>query len=226
MLLIFDWDGTIADSREHIVAAMQAAISTLQLPAQTDNRCAQMIGLGLQETALKLFPHFYNNGFDEQEGINQSGLEQFSQHYSSHFTYLKKQYGPTQFFPGAIETLEKLKAQGHLLAVATGKSRRGLDRTLAADNLVDLFIATRAADETASKPNPMMLEALLNETNMSAEQAVMIGDTSYDMQMAVNIDMQRIAVSYGVHEVSVLEQYAPSLVIDRMEQLLQWPALV
>lgn len=189
MLLIFDWDGTIADSREHIVAAMQAAISTLQLPAQTDNRCAQMIGLGLQETALKLFPHFYNNGFDEQEGINQSGLEQFSQHYSSHFTDLKKQYGPTQFFPGAIETLEKLKAQGHLLAVATGKSRRGLDRTLAADNLVDLFIATRAADETASKPNPMMLEALLNETNMSAEQAVMIGDTSYDMQMAVNIDM-------------------------------------
>ena len=101
-----------------------------------------------------------------------------------------------------------------------------MDRALAADNLVDLFIATRAADETASKPNPMMLEALLHETQMSAEQAVMIGDTSYDMQMAANIDMQRIAVSYGVHEVSVLEQYAPSLVIDRMEQLLQWPALV
>ena len=225
MLLIFDWDGTLADSRDHIVAAMQAAIVDLQLPEQTDDRCAQMIGLGLRETAMQLFSCFYNNGTDEQDGIDEQGLTQFSECYSKYFVELKQHHGEAQFFPGAIETLERLKAQGHLLAVATGKSRRGLDRALLADNLVDLFVATRAADETASKPSPVMLEALLNETGMSAEQAVMIGDTSYDMQMAKNIDMRRIAVSYGVHEVSVLEQYAPSLVIDRMDQLLQWSAL-
>ncbi len=225
MLLIFDWDGTLADSRDHIVAAMQAAITHLQLPEQTDDRCAQMIGLGLRETAMQLFSGFYNNGVDERDGIDEHGLTQFSECYSKHFVDLKQQYGEAQFFPGAIETLQQLKAQGHLLAVATGKSRRGLDRALLADNLVDLFVATRAADETASKPSPIMLKALLNETGISAEQAVMIGDTSYDMQMAKNIDMPRIAVSYGVHEVSVLEQYAPTLVIDRMDQLLQWSAL-
>ena len=225
MLLIFDWDGTLADSRDHIVAAMQAAISSLQLPAQSDDRCAQMIGLGLRETAMQLFSCFYLNGIDEQDGIDEQGLTEFAESYSKHFIALKQQHGATQFFPNAIETLWQLKEQGHLLAVATGKSRRGLDRALVADNLVDLFVATRAADETASKPSPVMLEALLCETGMSADQAVMIGDTSYDMQMAKNIDMRRIAVSYGVHEVSVLEQYAPSLVIDRMDQLLQWSAL-
>ena len=225
MLLIFDWDGTLVDSRDHIVAAMQAAITHLQLPEQTDDRCSQMIGLGLRETAMQLFSCFYNNGIDEQDGIDEQGLTQFSECYSKYFVELKQHHGEAQFFPGAIETLQQLKAQGHLLAVATGKSRRGLDRALLADNLVDLFVATRAADETASKPSPIMLKALLNETGMSAEQAVMIGDTSYDMQMAKNIDMPRIAVSYGVHKVSVLEQYAPSLVIDRMDQLLQWSAL-
>ena len=225
MLLIFDWDGTLADSREHIVAAMQAAITSLQLPSRSDDHCAQMIGLGLRETAMQLFSCFYTNGVDQQDGIDEKGLTQFAECYSKHFVTLKQHHGATQFFPGAIETLVQLKEQGHLLAVATGKSRRGLDRALMADNLVDLFVATRAADETASKPSPVMLEALLRETGMTVEQAVMIGDTSYDMQMAANIDMRRIAVSYGVHEVSVLEQYAPSLVIDRMDQLLQWSAL-
>ena len=161
MLLIFDWDGTLADSRDHIVAAMQAAISSLQLPAQSDDRCAQMIGLGLRETAMQLFSCFYLNGIDEQDGIDEQGLTEFAESYSKHFIALKQLHGATQFFPNAIETLWQLKEQGHLLAVATGKSRRGLDRALVADNLVDLFVATRAADETASKPSPVMLEALL-----------------------------------------------------------------
>jgi phosphoglycolate phosphatase len=110
--------------------------------------------------------------------------------------------------------------------VATGKSRRGLNRVLDADNIGHLFSATRAADETASKPSPLMLEEILADTGIPVSQAVMIGDTSYDMEMAANIDMQRIAVSFGMHEVDVLQQYSPSLVIDRLDQLLQWHGLV
>ncbi len=215
MLLIFDWDGTLADSREHIVNAMQAAITELKLAEKTDDQCAQMIGLGLLEVARSLYP-----------SLNDDGLNLFASSYSAHFTDMRQHYGGTQFFPGAISTLEALSEQGHSLAVATGKSRRGLNRVLDADNIGYLFSATRAADETASKPSPLMLEEILADTGIPVSQAVMIGDTSYDMEMAANIDMQRIAVSFGMHEVDVLQQYSPSLVIDRLDQLLQWHGLV
>ncbi len=214
MLLIFDWDGTLADSQEHIVNAMQAAIEALQLPEHSRESCAQMIGLGLSEVALRLFP-----------GAGVDAHQAFIESYSYHFTRLRQQYGGTQFFPDAISTLNALHTHGHQLAIATGKSRRGLNRVLDADNIAHLFAATRAADETASKPNPLMLEEILSETGVGVGDAVMIGDTSYDLEMARNLDMRRIGVSYGVHHVEVLREYKPAIIIDSLAELLQWPAL-
>ncbi len=214
MLLIFDWDGTLADSKDHIVNAMQAAIEELSLPAQDREACARMIGLGLLEVSKRLFPDLASDGH-----------QRFAETYSHHFTRLRLEYGGTQFFPRALPTLRELKARGHSLAVATGKSRRGLDRVLLADNIEDLFVATRAADETESKPSPRMLNELLNETGTAVDDAVMIGDTSYDLEMATRAGMQSIAVSYGVHSVADLREYKPALIIDCMSELLHWPAL-
>lgn len=214
MLLIFDWDGTLADSKDHIVNAMQAAIDDLGLPARERETCAQMIGLGLQEVSMRLFP---DHGADHHDG--------FIERYSHHFTRLRLEYGGTQFFPRALATLHELKARGHSLAIATGKSRRGLDRVLLADDIQSLFVATRAADETESKPSPRMLNELLQETGTTAADAVMIGDTSYDLEMAARAGMQSIAVSYGVHRVDNLREYNPALIIDCMSELLHWSAL-
>lgn len=214
MLLIFDWDGTLADSREHIVHAMQLAIKEQQLSERTDEQCAQMIGLGLNQVAMSLFPE-----------LDHTGVNQFSANYSAHYTQLLDHYGATRFFPGAIATLEQLHKQGHVLAVATGKSRRGLNRVLEAGNISHLFHATRAADETASKPNPLMLDEILFETGMSVAQAVMIGDTTFDMEMAANLEMPRIGVTYGMHTAEQLQVFSPALMIDGIDELLQWSRL-
>lgn len=214
MLLIFDWDGTLADSKDHIVNAMQAAIEELALPDREREACAQMIGLGLQEVSTRLFPD-----------LAADGHHAFIESYGKHFTRLRLEYGGTKFFPNALTTLREIKARGHSLAIATGKSRRGLDRVLLADDIEDLFVATRAADETESKPSPRMLNELLHETGTAVADAVMIGDTSYDLEMATRAGMQSIAVSYGVHPVDDLREYKPALIIDCMSELLHWPAL-
>ena len=146
MLFIFDWDGTLADSREQIVESMQATISGLNWPTRSDQQCADMIGLGLQQTAEALYP-----------AMDSANYQTFATHYSAHYARLKDKHGATRFFPYALETLAELNSRGHALAVATGKSRRGLDRLLVSDGLDAMFVATRTADQTASKPDPMML---------------------------------------------------------------------
>jgi len=125
-------------------------------------------------------------------------------------------------FPGVLATLQKLKGQEFHLAIATGKSRRGLDRVLAQLDLLDFFDATRCADETRSKPHPQMLHELLDELRMSAEQAVMIGDTEYDLAMARSAGMPRIAVDYGAHAIERLLPYEPALVLTEFAQLLAY----
>jgi len=214
VLLIFDWDGTIADSRAHIVEAMQRAIDELGWPARSDAQCAELIGLGLHEVAATLFP-----------ALGESAWADFAAVYSGHFLDLDRRPDTSCLFPAVATTLAELQRRGYALAVATGKSRRGLDRVLRASRLAPYFVASRAADETASKPSPLMLEELLQETGYSVDEAVMIGDTHYDMAMAEAIGMTRIAVSYGVHSVAQLSEHKPLCIVDHFEQLLDCPPL-
>ena len=209
MLIIFDWDGTIVDSRGHIVKAMQMAINELNWPSRSDDQCAQMIGLGLTQTALSLYP-----------GISSQDCDRFAKSYSAFFVELKSKVGGTAYFPTVLDTLKVLTDAGYQLAIATGKSRRGLNQALEQDDLHKFFMITKTADEAFSKPNPTMLTEILDETNTIVSEAIMVGDTTYDMQMAHSIGMHRIAVTYGMHSIDQMSPYSPFAFIDRMSDII------
>ena len=209
MLFIFDWDGTLLDSADRIVAVMQLAISERGLPPLTNASIRNIIGLGLPEALRMLYP--------DQPDME---LKELQVAYSRHF--VEAEDVPCKLFPGVEATLDRLRADGNRLAVATGKSRRGLVRVLAGLGMSDYFDATRCADETRSKPHPLMLNELLADLAVSAERAVMVGDTEYDMEMAVNAGMPRVAVDYGAHAVERLLPYKPGLVLSRFPDLLDW----
>lgn len=188
---------------------MQKAASDVGLAPLGDDEVKNIIGLGLPEAIRVLYPKASNKEADELRDC-------YSEHFIAHDVQ------PSSFFPGAMETLERLKSQGNKLTVATGKSRKGLDRVLTRLNLTSFFDATRCADETASKPHPLMLEELVAEFDVPLSQAVMIGDTEYDMAMALEIGMPKVAVTYGAHHIDRLMVYKPEMCIDRFEQLLDW----
>lgn len=210
MLFIFDWDGTLSDSKAKITHSMQFAAQDMGWEPLADHLIHNIIGLGLPEAILYLYP-----------AVGTLERVQLRERYAENFLRLDEQKA-SDFFPLVNETLLALRAQGHLLAIATGKSRKGLDRILGVLGMSDYFDATRCADETASKPSPLMLEELLQEFDLQASDAVMIGDTSYDMEMARNINMPRIAVSYGAHQVDRLYPYEPELCVDRIDEILNW----
>ena len=202
-LIIFDWDGTLFDSVGQIVRSLQFAARQFEQPLLDDD-AKSVIGLGLPEVMQRLFP--------QVPELHQQILTSYSQHYVENS-------GSDVWFDGVAELLNALKAQGKLLAVATGKSRKGLDRVLAQTQSEDVFVATRAASETRSKPDPLMLQEILNVTGVPAHRALMVGDTSYDLEMAQNINIPRVGVSYGVHAVDVLERFAPVAIVDSVEKL-------
>ncbi|WP_027856060.1 HAD family hydrolase [Marinobacterium jannaschii] len=208
-LLIFDWDGTIIDSAGRIVSSMQSAARDLGLPELTDDAVRNIIGLGLPEAIRILVP-----------GIDDGSLEKLRQLYSKY--YITDDPTPAELFPGVKHSLESLHARGYRLAVATGKSRRGLDRVFADTGLGWLFEASRCADETTSKPDPHMLQEILQETGVKASDAVMIGDTEYDLDMGVRASMDVIGVSYGVHHQDRLKAFDPVLIAHRFVELEQW----
>jgi len=209
VLYIFDWDGTISNSAAKIVSCMRAATDDAGLASRSDDEIKNIIGLGLPEAIRLLYPDI----LDEK-------LEHVRQGYSAFF--LGADVTPSPFFDGAMETMQALADAGHSLAVATGKSRRGLDRVLKKLDLHTFFHGSRCADETVSKPDPKMLTELLVEFNCAAAEAVMIGDTEYDMAMAQAIDMPRIAVSFGAHHIDRLKPYKPVLCVDEFNQILNW----
>ena len=206
-LIVFDWDGTLFDSVGQIVASLQFAAQQFEQPL-TPEAAKSIIGLGLPEVAQVLFPTVPE--------LHTDLLKCYGDHYVAHST-------GDAWFAGIAEMLYGLKNQGVQLAVATGKSRRGLDRVLAQTNSHDLFEITRAASETKSKPDPLMLAEILAFTGVKAEQAIMVGDTSYDLEMAQNIAMPRIGVSYGVHTPETLAQFNPIAIaadVTSLHQLL------
>jgi phosphoglycolate phosphatase len=213
LLFIFDWDGTLSDSTAKITKAMQLAAQDMGWVPLGDHLIHDIIGLGLPEAIHRLYPD-----------VDLSGRQLLRDAYAVRFLALDEAR-PSDFFPGVIKTLESLKADGHMLAIATGKSRKGLDRIFDVLGVADFFHATRCADETASKPDPLMLEELLCEFDVASDDAVMIGDTEYDMEMARRIGMPRIAVSYGAHHVERLHGYRPEMCLDQFDQLLLWQKL-
>ncbi|BFM11613.1 HAD-IA family hydrolase [Simiduia litorea] len=212
MLLIFDWDGTLIDSTAKIVASVQAAAQRLELPVLPDAEVKNIIGLSLNEALARLYP-----------ALSSSALLALSEAFSKHFVAADQK--PCAFYEGVVPALTSLKAAGFELAVATGKSRSGLTRVLGNVGWSDFFSATKCAEETASKPHPLMLEQLLSEFGVRPHEAVMVGDTEYDMAMARSAGVPRIAVSYGAHHIDRMRPYEPALCLDRFADLLEWQPL-
>jgi len=197
------------DSESRIVDCVKAAMSDLELPSRSHAEISNIIGLGLREAVNTLYP-----------GADEDLLQAIVNRYRLH--YFDENRTPSQLFAGAREVIETLAAQDYLLAVATGKGRKGLNKVLEATELGGYFHTSRCADETFSKPHPEMLEQILDELGVVPHEALMIGDTEYDLQMAANARMPSLAVSYGVHAVARLRQYNPLGCLDAVTDIPPW----
>lgn len=205
-LLIFDWDGTLMDSTRHIISAMQAACADLRLEIPSDDSVRHVIGLGLDEAIGIAVPD-----------LERSSQRHFRERYRYHF--LAESMGPARLFPDVKDMLLGLKAGGYELAVATGKGRAGLNRVLREQRLLELFHVTRCADETFSKPHPKMLEEILLDRAVPATRSVMIGDTTYDLEMARRAGMPGIGVSGGAHDDALLAECRPLHILRKINEL-------
>lgn len=206
--LIFDWDGTLFDSTADIVNALQQAFADMSLPVPQREACRHVIGLSLPHAMRFLYP-----------ALPEAEYPQLVEHYRRH--YLKRDQ-EIALFDGVVEALQRYREQGYFLAVATGKSRAGLDRALAVSGLGPLFDITRCADETFSKPHPEMLLQILDVLGLNASEALMVGDTSHDMQLARNAGTAAAAVTYGAHPRGELEVFAPVFIADTFREFDQW----
>ncbi|WP_221795049.1 HAD-IA family hydrolase [Oceanobacter mangrovi] len=208
-LIVFDWDGTLADSTGRIVDSMQLAGRLVGLPAISDAAVQNIIGLGLPEAIRTLWPD-----------IKADQLDVMRDAYARNFVYDSQV--KMQLFDGAEQLLASLQSQGKLLAVATGKSRRGLDRILDDLKLGHRFVITRCADETRSKPDPLMLREILAELNVAPEEALMVGDTTYDLDMAAAAGVDSVGMSHGAHEEDVLWVSKPKQIFHSLAELHDW----
>ncbi len=208
-LLVFDWDGTLMDSEQRIVNCVQKAIQALGAEPRDDAQVRNIIGLGLVEAILTLYP-------DADDRF----VAEITEAYRTHF--LEWDQTPSALFAGVPEVLEELSHRGYLLAVATGKSRRGLDSVLASTGLSKRFHASRCADETFSKPHPQMLVDITTTLDVEPTNTLMIGDTEYDLRMSRNAGTDALAVSYGVHELPRLLRHDPIGHIDAFTELTEW----
>jgi phosphoglycolate phosphatase len=207
-LLVFDWDGTLLDSAAAIVDALQLACVDIGLERPSEERARHIIGLGLSDALRYLVPE-----------LAQHDYAKLVERYRVHFL---ARDGSTMLFPGAAASLERLEREGHLLAIATGKSRRGLERALERTGLRDRFATSRCADEGFSKPHPGMLQAVMDELLIPADSTLMIGDTTHDLLMAANAGVRSLAVSYGAHPRDALVALRPEACVDSTDELLQW----
>ncbi|MBL8311721.1 MAG: HAD-IA family hydrolase [Burkholderiales bacterium] len=204
-LVVFDWDGTLADSTAVIKRALQYAAADLGYPVPSDAQAAYIIGMGLRPALEHAIPT-----------LREEDLPRLTDRYRHHFLARENEI---VLFDGVPEMLQALRARGHWLAVATGKSRRGLDRAFETLGLRQFFVASRCADEGFSKPHPGMLHALFDETGLSARETVMIGDTTHDLQLAENAGSAAIGVTYGAHPVTLLQAHRPLTLVDSVSAL-------
>lgn len=208
-LIVFDWDGTLMDSAAHIVSCLQNAIVELNLEPRTDDEVKNIIGLGLREALLALYPR-----------ATDKELSTLVARYREHF--FDQQTDPCELFLGAKELIQELEAKDYYLAVATGKGRNGLDKVLKETGMGAFFPITRCADEAHSKPHPKMMLDIIDYYGIEANEAIMVGDTEYDLQMANNAEALSVAVSYGVHEKQRLLDCKPLTCLDSVNDLHSW----
>lgn len=207
-LIVFDWDGTLMDSAGMIVHCVQLAARDLGLDPPSEERARHIIGLGLGDALRQALPDLPEDHYPEL-------VERYRHHYLSRDHELV-------LFEGAVALVEQLAHHGYRLGVATGKSRRGLDRALQHSGLGDYFHATRCADECHSKPHPQMIEELMEEFAATPAQTLMIGDTTHDLLMAQNAGVDAVAVSYGAHPRSALEAAGPLYCASSVGDLAHW----
>lgn len=209
-LIVFDWDGTLMDSAAMIVDSVQAAARDLGLDPPSDERARHIIGLGLGDALRHALPDLSEDHYPEL-------VERYRHHYLSRDHQLV-------LFAGADELIRELSANGFRLGVATGKSRKGLDRALVQTGLGVFFHGTRCADECHSKPHPQMIEELMDEFAVPPARTLMIGDTTHDLLMAKNAGVDAVAVSYGAHPLNLLEAVAPLYCAASVVDLATWLA--
>ena len=207
-LIVFDWDGTLFDSTALITRCIQQACLDIGLPAPSDADAAFVIGLGLEDALRHAAPALPRERYPE-----------LGRRYRHH--YFARQH-ELILFAGTLEMLQALKSREQRLAVATGKSRRGLDDALSQSALGALFDATRTADQTRSKPHPQMLQELMDELGAAPARTLMIGDTTHDLQLAANAGTDAVAVAYGAHDPESFSAHAPLFVAHSTRQLHDW----
>jgi phosphoglycolate phosphatase len=207
-LIAFDWDGTLFDSTQIIVRCIQRAVADVGGTVPSDKAAAYVIGLGLMQALAHAAP-------DVPESMYPELGRRYRVHYNHHQNDLA-------LFEGVLPLLDELKARQHLLAVATGKSRRGLDEVLRTVELRDVFDGSRTSDETAGKPDPLMLRELMAEFGVDPARTLMIGDTTHDLQMALNAGCPSVGVSYGAHEPEAFHLLEPAFIAHSVPQLHEW----
>lgn len=207
-LIAFDWDGTLFDSTAIITRCIQSAVRDVGGVVPSDRDAAYVIGMGLMQALAHAAPDVPESKYPELG-------ERYRHHYAVHANDIS-------LFEGVLMMLADLKARQHCLTVATGKSRRGLDEALQAVELQGLFSGSRTADETAGKPHPRMLQELMREFDAAPERTLMIGDTTHDLQMALNAGCASVGVSYGAHEPAAFDALTPRFVAHSVHELHDW----
>ena len=207
-LIVFDWDGTLADSANTIVFSIQGAARDLGVAEPSDEEARYVIGLGLNEAIEHLFP-----------GLSSQELTLLSERYRYHYLAQDKKIS---LYKGAYEIIRALHAENFLLAVATGKSRAGLNRAFKSSGLGAFFHASRCADETFSKPHPAMLLELMSHFDVKANRTLMIGDTTHDLIMATNARVSGVGVTYGAHPRKNLKALTPLICVESVTELHLW----
>jgi phosphoglycolate phosphatase len=207
-VIAFDWDGTLFDSTAIIARCIQAAVRDVGGKEPTFEAASYVIGMGLMQALAHAAPD-----------VPKALYPRLGDRYRHHYFAIQNEIS---LFDGVLPMLAELKERGHLLTVATGKSRRGLDEALATAALAGVFDASRTADQTAGKPDPLMLRELMTEFDTSPQRTLMIGDTTHDLQMALNAGCPSVAVSYGAHEPEVFDALKPLVVAHSVQQLHDW----
>jgi len=209
-LIVFDWDGTLFDSTRLIARCIQAACADVGAAIPSDRDASYVIGLGLADALRHAAPEVPSERYRE-----------LAERYRHHYLACQDEI---VLFDGTLEMLRALKERNHRLGVATGKTRRGLEAALDASPLRGLFDATRTADETRGKPDPMMLHELMHELGAAPSRTLMVGDTTHDLQLAANAGCASVAVSFGAHGHDEFASHSPLHVAHSTAELAAWLA--
>ncbi len=207
-LIVFDWDGTVMDSTAIIAGSIQAACRDMRLTVPSDEAARYVIGMGLVDALRHAVPD-----------ATESMYEPLAARYRHHFL---SQDAAIPLFDGARETIIELHESGYWLAVATGKNRNGLNRVLASSEMGKYFHTTRTADQTFSKPHPAMLLEIMDELDLAADRVLMVGDTTHDLQMALNAGVDAVGVTHGAHPADQLSELNPLALVSDFHELRKW----